>query len=251
MAATLGYNLSRQNVEASLFEIGRIFLKDTTGRLSEETHLAIGLLGPVGRTSLAKRSPVEAEEIFFWAKGILESLCAAFNAPACTLKAANASWAEPGKAARVHLAVPGGEIDIGIIGILKTSIRAEWRMTRPVALLEVKLIPLIANVFIPTEIKPLAVYPAITRDVALVVDNAVKHEDIVRIIQKSAPAELTRMDLFDIYSGKGIVDGRKSMAYSLTYRSLVKTLTDEEANELHEAVKRQMVSELKAEIRES
>lgn len=251
MAATLGYNLSRQNVEASLFEIGRIFLKDTTGHLSEETHLAIGLLGPVGRTILTRRNPVEAEEIFLWAKGILEALLAALNAPACILKAANASWAEPGKTARIHLVTTEGEMDIGTIGVLKSSIRAEWRMTRPVALLEVKLSPLIAKVFVPAGIKPLAVCPAVTRDVALVVDNAVKHEDVVRIIQKSAPAELTRMDLFDIYIGKGIGDGKKSMAYSLTYRSLDRTLTDDEANGLHEAVKRKMVSELKAEIRES
>lgn len=251
MAATLGYNLSRQIAEASLFEIGRVFIKDQSGRLGEETRLAVGLLGPVGRTGLAKRSPVEADEIFLWAKGILEAVCSALNAPALVLKTTKTPWTETGKAARICLTCDGGDVDIGIIGIPNAAIRAEWRMTRPIALLEVNIARLIENVFTKPEIRPLAAYPAVTRDVALVVDAAVKHEDVVRIIRKSAPPELTRMDLFDIYIGKGVGDGRKSMAYSLTYRSLDRTLTDEEANELHEAVKSSIVSELKAEIRES
>lgn len=251
MAATLGYNLARQAAEAALFEIGRVFLKNSSGRLYEETRLAIGLLGPVGRTGLDKRRPVEADEIFLWAKGVLESLCAALGAPPCSLEAADIAWADDGKAAKVTVASDQGTSGIGLIGILKPSIRAEWRMTRPVALLEVNLAAILKGAFIPAVIKPLAAYPAVTRDIALVVDSSVKHEDVARVVRKNAPPELTRLDLFDIYSGVGIPAGKKSLAYSLMYRSLDRTLTDEEANGLHEAVKRKIVNELRAEVRES
>ena len=251
MASSLGYNLARQTAEAALFEIGRVFFKDKDGRLGEETRLSIGLLGPVGRNALDKRRVVEADEMFLSAKGILESLCTTLRSPVCSLTAKRLPWADAGKAGRVTCMIGNVPIDIGVIGVLKPALRAEWRMTRPVVIMEVRLAPLIGNAFSQKQIKSLAVYPAVSRDVALVVDNSVKHEDVVRLIRESAPAELTRVDLFDIYSGQGIGSGRKSLAYSLTYRSLDRTLTDEEANELHESVKRKIVSELKAEIRES
>ncbi|MEI6970677.1 MAG: phenylalanine--tRNA ligase subunit beta [bacterium] len=251
MAATLGYNLARQATEASLFEIGRVFTKDSAGNLGEETRLAIGLLGPVGRSGLDKRRPVEADEMFLWAKGALESMCSALGAPAFTLDAGAIPWAEQGKSARIAIASGEGATAIGVVGILKHQIRAEWRMARPVALLEVKLSALLKGVFVPSVIKPLAAYPAVTRDIAILVDASVRHEDVVKVVLKDAPHELTRLDLFDIYCGAGVPAGKKSLAYSLTYRSLDRTLTDEEANRLHDTVRGKIVSDLKAEVRES
>ena len=86
----------------------------------------------------------------------------------------------------------------------------------------------------------------------MIVDEAVQHGDVLRAIWKGAPVELTQVRLFDIYRGQGagLGAGKKSLAYSLTYRSRDRTLTDEEANRLHEGIKAVLRRELRAEMRE-
>jgi phenylalanyl-tRNA synthetase beta chain len=96
----------------------------------------------------------------------------------------------------------------------------------------------------------LPVYPSVKRDIAMRVPVNMRHFDIVKTIRKNAPKELTSIVLFDIYKGKEMGMGFKSLAYSLTYRSLDRTLTDEEVNSLNESVKTRLKNELKVEIRE-
>jgi phenylalanyl-tRNA synthetase beta chain len=96
----------------------------------------------------------------------------------------------------------------------------------------------------------LPVYPSVTRDIALRVNNRLRHGDIVSAIWKIAPKELTAVELFDIFSSAEIGVGCKSMAYSLTYRSGDRTMTDDEVNRLHAAVKDRLRSEMSVEIRE-
>ena len=84
----------------------------------------------------------------------------------------------------------------------------------------------------------------------MIVGDAVRHEDIVACIKKAAPRELERIVLFDIFTGAAIGPGRRSVAYSLTYRAADRTLTDEEANGYHEKVKAALRADLSAELRE-
>ena len=93
-------------------------------------------------------------------------------------------------------------------------------------------------------------YPAIARDVAMVVDEAVSHADVVRVVRASAPSELTRIELFDIFRSEGLAHGRKSVAYAFEFRSLTRSLTDEEANGFRDAIRDALVRELNAEMRE-
>ena len=72
----------------------------------------------------------------------------------------------------------------------------------------------------------------------------------LKIIQNVAPSELTDIELFDIFVGEGMKQGKKSLAYSLTYRSFERTLTDEDANGYHESIKNALKSELGVDIRE-
>ena len=108
---------------------------------------------------------------------------------------------------------------------------------------------LTANAFVVPAFGALPSYPSVVRDVAMLVKDAVTHDDIVRIIRKAAPAELERVELFDVFRGKGIPEGCRSVAYSLTFRSSSRTLTDEETNGYHDTVKRALQQELQVEIR--
>ena len=86
---------------------------------------------------------------------------------------------------------------------------------------------------------------------ALVVEEGVSHAEVVAALGKNRNKFLERVELFDIYRGSSIPTGKKSMAYSLTFRAADKTLTDAEVNGAHEQLKRSLVQTLHCEIRES
>ncbi len=246
MVETLGRNLARQNSEAALFEMGRVFWMNGDGQPAEEERLAIGLLGSVGRTGMDRHRPVTEDEMYLWLKGLWESLLQALGIREHAQQDAACKYLEAGRA--VSLSVEGRAV--GVMGLVTPEIRKQWRMHEPVAVLEVRIQPLLARVFEGKTFAPLAEYPSVVRDIAMVVDETVKHEDILAVVKKAAPKELEGVELFDIFSGEGIARGKKSLAYSFTYRSLTRTLTDEDANRYHESVKDALRKQLKVEIRE-
>ncbi len=246
LVETLGRNHARQVAEATLFEIGRVFALDASGAMIEEDRLAIGLMGPVGRTGLDKHLPVKGDEIFLWLKGLWEALAAALGLRKAGCRAAERAWGEPG--CTVGLFVAG--MEIGALGIIKHSLAREWRLTAPVAVLEAQLAPLLVDVFAVPRAAPIAPFPAVRRDMALVASDALKHEDVVRVVRRAAPPELENVELFDIFHGGNLGAGRKSMAYACTYRAADRTLTDEDANRYHAGVKEAVRRELNVEIRE-
>lgn len=246
MGAALAGNLSRQVDRACLFEIGRVFLKDKSGDILEEERLCVGLMGDLSRSmGLGKRSDVLPEDMFLWMKGLIERLCRALNAGELTFAKASAHCFEVGCAVSVSI---GGE-ECGVMGLLNSDIRSGWRMPGPVAIAEINVKKLIEHVFEVRELRDVPAFPAVSRDMALLVSQDVAHEHVMDVIMNSAPLELTEVRLFDIYTGEGIGDGKRSLAYSLVYRSLERTLTDEDANGYHETIKSALKQKLNVEIR--
>jgi phenylalanyl-tRNA synthetase beta chain len=94
-------------------------------------------------------------------------------------------------------------------------------------------------------------YPAVVRDVALIVDEGVTHAAVVAEIDRARNKILERVELFDIFRGSSIPTGKKSLAYSLTFRAGDRTLTDAEVNAAHDGIKRQLQERLQCEIRAS
>ncbi len=267
MIETLGRNRSRQIAEAAFFEIGRVFYQDDQKAYAEDMHVAIGLMGPVGRTGYDKRSALAETDSFLWLKGILEALCRKLcvrvdERPAGADQPAGLAFQEltaetmlPAlydldcfEKSRVLAILLDGK-PCGVFGLIRATLRKEWRLVEPVAVLEMRLAPLLERVTAVPAAARLPVYPSVTRDIALRLDNRLRHSDIVNAIWKIAPKELTNVDLFDIFKPDEMGVGCKSMAYSLTYRSGDRTLTDDEVNRLHEAIKAQLRAEISVEIR--
>lgn len=246
MIATLGRNLARQRTEAACYECGRIFVRTEQGGIWEEEHVAIGLLGPVGRRGGWGKQPVTEEEMFLWVKGIVEALAEALGVTPIPVSPLSHPALEEGWCATILRR----DTVIGQMGLVHGRLRQAWRMAEPVGVAELRLDPLLESGRRGAALPPISPFPAVFRDVSLVVPESVPHEAVVRVIQQHAPAELTDIRLFDIYRGEVIGAGRKSLAYSLTYRSAERSLTDEEANRLHETIKAALRSELGAEIRE-
>ena len=244
---TLGRNRFRQAASGAVFEIGRVFRRGSDGAYVEDTHTAVALMGAAGRPLLDRRRPVSAEEAWRWLKGALESWFSALGATAADFTPAPSPMFEEGRSFALSL---GGRPS-GVAGIVRAEIAREWRIFEPVAAAEIALIPALEGAFAIRAARVPPVYPSSSRDIALIVDKNTRHEDIVRTARRSAPAELEAIELFDIYTGPGVPEGRKSMAYSLTYRSAQRTLTDDEVEAFHRRVTQALIEDLKAEIRAS
>ena len=85
----------------------------------------------------------------------------------------------------------------------------------------------------------------------MLVAEAVTHSDVLAVVKKSKPANLVGTQLFDVFRGKNVSDGQKSLAYSFTYRSAERTLTDKDVNAAHESLVTALKAELDATIRDS
>ncbi len=267
MAETLGRNRSRQLEEAAFFELARVFARTSASPFHEETRIAVGLMGAMKRNPLQKRQALTETEIFSWLKGILNNFHEKLmqkeglpnprdnnSAKGLSLNDISSQplpgfYAACFKPNRCTLITLFGK-PCGIMGLLKDEIRREWRIVDPVGLMEFMLDPFLKDAFQTPQASTLPMYPSITRDIAMRVPFSIHHADIIKTIWKNAPKELTSLVLFDIYISKALGKGFKSMAYSLTYRSLERTLTDEEVNKLHESVKKQLKKELMVEMRE-
>lgn len=245
MVESLGRNHSRQIKRAAFFELGRVFRKGDAGASAEEERISIGLMGTVGKTGLERFKPATEEEMFIWIKGLIGNLI--LRQAACEAK-----FEPSGNAALI----PGLALDVsidgnavGVCGVLRETIGSQWRIQEPLALAELRIDPLIDSGGGIRRYSEISTQPAIERDMALVARDGLKHAEILEVIEANAPAELESVALFDIFTGKGIPEGHKSMAYALSYRADDRTLTDEQANHFHERIKSAVRKALDVELR--
>lgn len=211
LLANLRTNVSRHQFDVRLFEIGCVFAANG----KESLHLALAVTGR--RKPHSWETAVrEAKLDYYDVKGALEEL---------------------GASAEIRQ-IPAGQAK-------KLDLRDA------VFVAELELEPLLAKGEREKTFRELPKFPAVVRDVAMVVDEDVSHGEIVAMIDKNRNKFLETVELFDIYRGSSIPTGKKSMAYSLTFRASDRTLVDAEVNEAHEQLKRLLQQVLKCEIRES
>jgi phenylalanyl-tRNA synthetase beta chain len=98
--------------------------------------------------------------------------------------------------------------------------------------------------------KPLPTYPSSRRDVALLLPEATTHDAVLQAVKQAKAANLESAELFDVFHGKNVPEGHKSMAYAFTYRGADKTLTDTEVNSAHDGLVARLKQALGATMRE-
>jgi phenylalanyl-tRNA synthetase beta chain len=246
LAGALGRNAARQVESVALCEIGRVFWRNGTGTPCEEERVALGLCGPVGRPLLDRRRAVTNEESALWLKGAVEALAARLHAGAITLRPVEHPAMEPGWCAELRLQ----DEPVGMLGVLRSAWRHQYRINTPVAVVELKLLPLLANVGRITPARHVPPFPAVRRDLALVAPRTVTNGEIVATIKNTGVADLTEIALFDIFEAKGSGSDKRSLAYTIEFRSPSRTLTDEEVNLSLQKILQALKQQLPVEIRE-
>lgn len=151
----------------------------------------------------------------------------------------------PGRCANILY----GNHVLGTIGEIHPDVLDNYSMKDRIyiAELDLDIISFITN--LDRKYRELPKYPSMTRDIALVVDEDILVKQIEDIIKSNGGRLVEEINLFDVYQGEQIPAGKKSIAYSIVYRSLEKTLTDEEVSKVHDKVVEKLTSELKAELR--
>ncbi len=236
-------NTARKNKDLAFFEVGRIFTPLEGEELPRETlTLAAGVMG---KTRSGWQT--EAGEMdFYYLKGVLETLMDALNIVNYSVvpERENPSY-HPGRTAKLVL----GGLETGIIGEVHPSVTENYRLSERVVAMEVNLEAVTAAAGGLKKYAPLPKYPAVERDIAIVVSRDVSAADINGVIRKNAGALLDSISLFDVYQGEQIKEGYKSMAFSLKFQAPDRTLTDEEVNAIHKKIQKALKATLGAELR--
>ncbi|OGO29881.1 MAG: phenylalanine--tRNA ligase subunit beta [Chloroflexi bacterium RBG_16_56_11] len=243
LLTTLANNRRYEEGGIRLFELGRIYLP-TGESLPAEPEVLCGIMsGP-----RAERSWLGGDGTFDFhdAKGAIESLLGQLDVNVTFEKSLDAGLHPARQAAVV---VQGGERreTIGIIGEVHPAVAAAFEVTGTVGLFEINLMALLPFAAGEKTYRAVPRFPGSYRDIALVVDAGVTHRQILDII--SSYPLITGAELFDVYSGKPVAPGKKSLAYRLVYQSTTHTLTDAEVNNVQEQLLERMARELGAILR--
>jgi phenylalanyl-tRNA synthetase beta chain len=246
---SVAYNHAHKNSSVALFEIGKIFRNEA--KFTERRFLSIVLSGlrSVPFWAGEERS---AKFDAFDLKGLVEEFLEQFGVRGVVYKQLGLPHDLYLESAEVSL---GGKIALGKIGQLHPrrfdDFRSyDYKIRDHVFLAEFDLDLLIAKRNPNKSFKPLPQFPAIRRDVAMIVPETTTHDAVLQTVKQVRPANLESVELFDVFRGKNVPAGQKSLAYAFTYRSADKTLTDAEANAAHAKVVAAFKAQLKAVVRE-
>ncbi|HEX3857873.1 MAG TPA: phenylalanine--tRNA ligase subunit beta [Verrucomicrobiae bacterium] len=242
---SLRYNISRKNYDVALFEIGRVF-NSQNGTTKEERRVAIAL---TGQRALPFWNGGERDAKFDACdlKGITEEFFEQFGLRGIVFARRDESTPLFLESATISL---GGKLPLGELGQLLPMLAKKYDLRDAVFLAEFNLDLLLARRNPAKSFKALPQFPSIRRDVAMLVPEATTHESVLQTVKQTKPANLENVELFDVFRGKNVPEGQKSLAYAFTYRATEKTLTDAEVNTAHLKIVDAFKQQLQAGVRE-
>ena len=221
MLEVLERNFSRMIPAVRAFEIGNTFLAEAgkDGLPREKETLCLAFYG--------------TGETFYTLKGVVEELLTKLGVEDRKYIPENTvPTFHPGRTAKL---VSGNEV-IGLIGEIHPDVMEQYHIETKVCSCELDFEAIVRLANRTKYYVPLPKYPAITRDIALLVREEIRVADIETVIRETGTGLLETVALFDVYRGKQVPEGQKSIAFSLTYRAADRTLTDEEVVRVHAKV---------------
>lgn len=241
----LARNLARKNDDVALFEVGSVFFPKALP-VTELPDEVVKIAGAItGRRNAQGWNQANDMVDFYDAKGIIEELLANLRVTRYTVEAGTHYAMHPGKTA---LFKKGRDV-IATVGEVHPAVLSAYGITKPVYIFELDATTVMKYMAKDLKYKALPKYPATSRDLAMLVDVDVNAADIEKAMTKAAGQNLTQITLFDVYTGKQVEDGKKSLAFSLTFQSNDKTLTDAEIDPAIEKIVAKLQKDFNANLR--
>ena len=242
---TVARNLSRKNDDIRIFEIGSVFTPKTLpmAELPIEKVMISGAIS--GKRDVASWNQGKEMVDFYDAKGIVEVLFAKLGISKYTVEAGEHYAMHPGKTAVFK---KGKEI-IAYIGEVHPEVQANMDISKKTYLFEMDAQTVMKYSILTCCYQSLPKYPAISRDLAMLVSTDTTASEVEKTIVQSAGPLLKGIHLFDVYTGEQVAEGKKSLAFSLQFQSADKTLTDEEIDKSYNAILVQLEKTFDAKLR--
>jgi phenylalanyl-tRNA synthetase beta chain len=238
------YNVSHDNRSFRLCETSRVFLSKEGSALPEERNHFAAVLYKEKMRSFYKDDTHD----FFVVKGVIEALFDILKISRYSFTRSSEPFLHPGQSADLLI---GGD-KIGYVGALSPLIidRLDIKANNPsiiLAELDIDLIRSFAMQIL--KYHPLPRYPSIERDTAIVIDESLESSEIVALLKSCSSDLIEDVTLFDVYQGKNIPEGKKSIAFSVRYRASDRTLKDEEVDALHNQIIGFVIERTKGQLR--
>ena len=234
------HNRNHQIDTIALFEIGGVFVHD--GKEKEPERVTGVLAGQIGEGVYS--DPYRHPD-FFDIKGLVEGMLEVCGVVDWTLQKTDAPTFHPGRNAEVLL----GDRQIGVFGEVHPEVLENYDLPYKAYLFEFDLEGLADAATFAKRFEPISIYPKVARDLAIVVDKETLSDMPTELIYTTGGDAVDSVRLFDVYEGEQVPEGKKSLAYTITYHSATETLTDKAVNTLHDEVVKRLNRELGAELR--
>jgi phenylalanyl-tRNA synthetase beta chain len=239
---SIAHNLAHRNIDLKLFEIGKAYCPpDSSGNWVEEERLLLVVTGDTPGNWRDKPRPAD----FYDLTGGLDRLSAHFHWPKLIFAPCDQPYLDPDQSFALKL----GDAVVGSIGLVKGDIARRFEVKQSVYVLQLITKPLYELSHRLAEFAPLPVFPAATRDLAMVVNESTRAEELVEAIRSEAGGMAESVNVFDLYVGKQIGEGRKSIAVAIILRDSDRSLSNVEVDQLQERIVARLKQSFDAEIR--
>jgi len=238
------YNVSRKNSNLKLFELKKVFFPQEGERLPKEVKYLVGLAMGVDRDPHWAFSPRPVD--FYDIKGCVEDLFEGLQVKGIKFdRAEDIPYLHPGKASRI---LSEGVV-LGVMGEVHPQVLGYYEIHGKAYLFEIDFEKMVKGRGEGKRFRPLPRFPAVYRDLSMVVDDVLEAEKVVETIRTFRQPFIDEVQLFDIYRGAPVPEGKKGVSCRIRYQAGDRTLTDEEVNQYHEKVISQLREIFRVELR--
>lgn len=232
MLSLISGNVARGNKSAKLYEIGKVYLPKELPLVNLPDEKPVLMLAEFG-----------SDKDFYSIKGAVQSIADKLNIK-CEYTPKQYPWLHPGRSAVITV----GDQELGYIGEIHPDVQNDYKIERTYVA-ELWLDVLIENEKSHLPFVDLPKFPAITRDLAFVVESNLNASTLLAEVKRLGGKMLESVKVFDVYSGKGIEVGKKSVAIALSFRAKDKTLVDADVNAVIEKITKGVAKSLGANLR--
>jgi phenylalanyl-tRNA synthetase beta chain len=244
MLETAARNQRQSNFNLRLAELSKVFFPRGKQELPEERFNLCGLLSGLRRPAGWNEPALTVD--FFDIKGAVEALFLDLDISDLRWTTTSlAPYLRPDCAARILLA----DDYLGDLGEVHPEVMQAFDLQGPVYLFDLDFELILEKTVSLKKFEPLPRFPAVNRDLAIVVSDAVAAQDLLDYLEENRPEYAETITLFDQYRGNQVPKNKKSLAFRITYRSNDRSLTDLEVNEIHASLGQEVVAAFQAELR--